>query len=165
MIYQRPHKSSKPSLRGFTLIEMLVVVLIIGILAAVALAQYKKAVDRSRITEVVGLAKTFSDMNQIYFLIHGDCPDALDDLDAKIPVNQDRYHLDYNKSNNCLLAITPKGKTYRLIAWGNGPICNGNNKNCIFCNAQDKYAEELCSLVGEFSFLGNPSNTKYYKIR
>ena len=65
---------------GFTLIEVLVVVLIIGILAAVAWPQYQKAVEKSRLAEALTNIDTVMKNVELRVLEKGTSSDADDYL-------------------------------------------------------------------------------------
>ena len=64
--------------RGLTLIELLVVVLIIGILAAIALPQYNKAVEKSRVAKAKVVLDTMRKNYQLCELEFGKNADECD---------------------------------------------------------------------------------------
>lgn len=70
--------------KGFTLLEMLIVMLLVGILSAVALPNYRKAIEKSKTAEATLTTKTILDAAMIYAAAYRKCPTSLNDLDIKV---------------------------------------------------------------------------------
>ena len=77
----KPTKSNQ----AFTLVELFVVVLIIGILAAVAIPQYKKAVAKSRATQAFTMLSTAYEHAVVYFMENGTYPSTFDEMGMDVP--------------------------------------------------------------------------------
>ena len=67
--------------RAFTLIEVLVVVLIIGILAAISVVQYQKSVLKSRFTALMPITKALYEGEELFAMSSGKYTDKLENLD------------------------------------------------------------------------------------
>jgi len=70
--------------KGFTLIELLVVVLIIGILAAIALPQYLKTTENSKIARILPTVKAFIQAYQACVLEANGGTCTIDDIPIQL---------------------------------------------------------------------------------
>ena len=75
----------KTSNDGFTLVELLAVVLIIGILVAWAIPAYQRAVENTRVAEAKIILKTIYDANNIYNMSTGRYTTDVEELEITIP--------------------------------------------------------------------------------
>ena len=66
--------------KGFTLIEVLVVVLIIGILSAIAVPKYMKTLEKSKYSEAAEHLRSIYSAEHKYALEHNDYTKKFDDL-------------------------------------------------------------------------------------
>jgi prepilin-type N-terminal cleavage/methylation domain-containing protein len=91
--------------KGFMLIELLVVVLIIGILAAIALPQYQNAVLKSKMAQSLPILKGISAAQEEYFLINGSYADGF----QKLSINAGACTGTYCQINNIRYDIQGDG--------------------------------------------------------
>ena len=141
--------------KAFTLIELLVVVLIIGILAAVALPQYRKAVEKARMTEAVIAVEKIAQANQLYKLANGtftrnindlgiDFSGATDGAYGSLPGKHTPYFImaASNESGQqgyiAIVQRKPYGSKYYLT------VNLAGKKSCSAYDAASDYEKQLC---------------------
>ena len=112
----------KRDTKGFTLLELLVVVLIIGILAAIALPQYKMAVANSKYNTIKQTVEQIAQSVERYYLNTNTPPANLEVLDLN-------FEGEYKTFN---------GVEKARIKLSTGETCGFNNVG------EDEYKEIIC---------------------
>ena len=143
--------------KGFTLLELLVVVLIIGILTSVALPQYRVAVERARTAEALTNGHVLEDsMNRSLILEPNTPPTTREMID--MPLGGGRWTSDsvyetadfsYDLSHGNYVEISRNQNAstvlYRLRIYNRFNPTDDGKRECYWVNAD--LGKRMCTLL------------------
>ncbi len=112
--------------KGFTLVEMVIVVVLIGILASIALPQYQKAAEKARSAEARTILGRIRSAEMAYYLEYDTYTNSLSNLKISAPgytspCTNANFYFTYNITAT---ASTFNAQANRCTSGGKSPAAN-----------------------------------------
>ena len=159
--------------KGFTLVELLVVVLIIAVLMGIALPKYMRTLERARATEAMSGVKTLNDAIYAYAAGRGECPASFKKLAMSVggTLNADKtilttknfiYKMDATGAiipgTDCpgTTATRNAGTRYDYVIWN--PYRRGNSGQgaSLACTSTAQASLEVCQSLDLYTDEASP---------
>ncbi len=148
--------------KGFTLIELSVVILIISILVAVALPQYQLVVTKSRFATLKSAAHSLLNAAEVYYLTHGTYPRDLANLDVDFKNNSSVSCRAVAYNNNQGIYILCTRSDIRM-AYQIYPDRLHQFNVCLWYNKDNKIAQKICAQeTGSSKLRTDSAGSPYY---
>lgn len=138
--------------KGFTLIELLVVVLIIGILAAIALPQYQKAVNKSRLMEAIIQGRSLADAQKLFIIENGEFCKNIDELGLSFSTDKWTTGTNVFRYRETIGGVSIEVSEY------------GAKKPYLFCYSSTDQGKKLCQSQSMGGQAHHTSGTKEYYL-
>lgn len=127
----QPSKSSRSGACGFTLVELMVVVAIVGILTAVAIPAYNQSIRKSRRTDAKSALLDLAGREERYYNTNGNLYTATAaslGYNSFTPVGSGYYNVTVNVPNPLSAVTTP---TY-LISAAPATVDQNKDSACLY---------------------------------
>ena len=157
-------KEIKDDTQGFTLLELLVVVLIIGILASIALPQYQSAVRKARVAEAKIALRALVDATDRWLLQND--RSRIGEIDEELDIDISNESQNWNIYRDecldgCIAIAEPKWEEgYFIQYYSNSYYIDDPRNGKFICLGDNNEGKNICKQLGGTS-LFEDDDTEY----